>query len=398
MKLGISAAALIAAAALAQPASALTINLHDIGGVTGSRAEYGFRAAANFWQSVITNDVTLNFDVGFEDLGPNILGGTSSSIDVKAIVNVENRIRAFGSDSAVDTQVASATGLPALGASEIGPGTGVTVVTPGYADPVAQTGVDTSTAVLDADGSFNNYAMGISTANAKAIGYDYSAIPDLSDATIEFSSTFAFDFTPGNGIGQFKYDFIAVAIHEMGHALGFLSGGDDYDYIGCPNGPACGDYDTYPVNDTWWGYTLDLFRYSTDYDGQARLDWRPGVDAYFSLDQGATNFANFSTGSFNGNGDQASHWLAPQSSPFCRNFVGVMNPYLCNRTNGIVTANDIAAFDAIGWNFTEAARAGDFSFNTNSLAVPEASTWAMLILGLGGMGAVLRRRRAIAVA
>ena len=31
-----------------------------------------------------------------------------------------------------------------------------------------------------------------------------------------------------------------------------------------------------------------------------------------------------------------------------------------------------------------------------SLTVPEPATWAMMLLGFGGMGATLRRRRAVA--
>ena len=58
------AALLMAGAAL--PASAgPTINLIDIGGVTGSPAEEGFRIAAKYWESVLTNNAVINFQVGY---------------------------------------------------------------------------------------------------------------------------------------------------------------------------------------------------------------------------------------------------------------------------------------------------------------------------------------------
>ena len=65
------AALLMAGAAL--PASAgPTINLIDIGGVTGSPAEEGFRIAAKYWESVLTNNAVINFQVGYAPLPPSV--------------------------------------------------------------------------------------------------------------------------------------------------------------------------------------------------------------------------------------------------------------------------------------------------------------------------------------
>ncbi|MEW5686204.1 MAG: NF038122 family metalloprotease [Pseudomonadota bacterium] len=395
LKASAAAAALLATVA-ATPASALVINLNDIGGVTGTQAEKGFAMAALYWQSVITNDVTINFNVGFSDLGPNILGGTSSTLTLKTIDGVQARIAAFGNGSAVDQQVAGG-GLAATSLGALGVGA-VSVVTPGYTDTVNELGIDNTTAVLDNDGSYNNSVIALSSANARALGYTFA--PGTVDGQIQFSSTFAFDFDPTNGITAGQYDFIGVAIHEMGHALGFLSGADDYDYLGCPNGPGCSTYgQDYPVNDDYWGYALDLFRYSTDYDGTARLDWRPNTPSYFSIDRGATELygrGDLSTGDYHGDGWQASHWGANNT---CSNFIGIMNPYLCGGREAFVTGTDTAMFDAIGWNFVAGAQGQGYSKGTGAIyaqfagQVPEPTTWALLIMGFGATGAVIRRRR-----
>jgi hypothetical protein len=372
-------------------ASALSFVFIDDGSVAGTPAEAGFQAAANFWSSIITNKVTVRFNVGFNALPPDVLGSTGSTLTTRTIQGVTNRMNVFGSNSAVDQKIRNG-GSPALTLGQLGVGA-VDVVTPGYVDTANQLGIDISTSVLDTDGSYNNSVIALSTANAKALGY---AIGDtVIDANINFSSEFAFDFDASDGISAGQSDFVGVAIHEFGHALGFLSGADDYDFLGCPNGPACGAFDNYAVNDDYWGYALDLFRYS-DSD---TLDWRPGVDSYFSLDRGATSIAGFSSGSFHGDGYQASHWNSPDAPPFCSGLVGIMNPYLCSgragfNRNAVITANDIAAFDAIGWNFHTAATAANFSRSTANLtvSVPEPASWALMLGGFFAIGTALRRR------
>jgi PEP-CTERM motif len=385
----LAASLAVSALGVASPASALTFILNDVGGVTGTRAESGFRAAADFWSSIITNDVTITFNVGFADLGSDVLGSTGTNLALASVADVEAQIRALSSNTSVDQQVRSATGLPTLTNDALA------VITPGYTDEANKFGIDTTKTVFDKDGSFNNSVIALSTANAKALGFmvDDSA----GDADITFSSTFGFDFNPQDGISSGKYDFVAVAIHEFGHALGFISGADDYDFLGCPNGPACGAEATDPVNDTWWGYAADLFRYSAP----DSLDWRPGVEAYFSIDQGASQFgvnSGFSTGPYSGDGSQASHWKANGT---CSNFIGIMNPYVCNGRNGTVTSADIALFDAIGWNFNVDAGNANLAYSTLDIyagGVPEPASWALMIAGFGLAGAAMRRRPSVKVA
>jgi hypothetical protein len=399
--------------ACATPALALqtpiTINLINSGGVEqGTDAFYGYRAAADYWQSVLTTSapISINLQVGFLKLDPGVLGSTGSNFTIAAIADVQDRL-IRGQTSAFDAIATG--GLPTLYDGQLGAGTAVQVYTPGYTDPAAATGIDNSYKVYDTDGSFNNSVIGLTTANAKALGYDFGPDP-IIDAEINFSSEFDFDFDPKNGIRDNSYDFIGVAIHEIGHALGFVSGVDDYDVLGT-GGPAAGEQcfadgtlcQDYPANDDWFGETLDLFRYSAD----GKLDWTTGTKSYFSIDGGKTAFKDgyFSTGAYNGDGSQASHWIdnqyAPRTNPACSNVVtpgiGIMNPTLGNCEEAVVTALDLAAFDAIGYNTPVDVRS-NYAVSTGQIAaVPEPATWMMMIGGFALAGAALRRRTRVRV-
>jgi hypothetical protein len=365
----------------AAPASALTIQLNDIGGVHGSAAELGFQRAAKFWESVFTNDATIRLDVGFSSLGEGILGQTGSSLETYVPITAYRNTLAATGDSALDA--AAVANFAATNSNG-----GVEVLVPGYFNPATQDGVDPATSRLAPDNAINE-TIALSTANVKALLGDVYD-PAMADGEITFSSDFNFDFDPRNGVAAGSYDFIAVAVHEIGHALGFLSGADDFDYSA---GPVPG------IDEYWWGYGLDMFRYSkSGENGDPILDWRPNSDSYFSVDGGATALGYFSTGENFGDGWQASHWKAPTAAPFCDGLLGVMNPYACNGRTGTVTGLDLALFDAIGWNVNVDVLAGPYAYTTSQMAdayVPEPSTWALMIMGFGATGALLRRRRMV---
>jgi len=392
-----TAAALLAASS----ASAATINLVDTGGVAGSAAAQDFKIAAAFWAKMFTNDVTINLGVGYDALPENVIGSTGSRRVDYTVANWEARVNATKSDSTLDQTVVLPTRT----------GSTVDFITNGVD---SSGGNDTSVQVYQT----NKKSGAVLYANSslvKAIG-GAVANPDALDASVTFSSDFSFDFDPTDGITAGQMDFLGVAIHEIGHALGFVSGVDFLDVYGSPNGPGAGLLG-YDLNDTSIYSALDMFRYSNDPNNLAPgsnpvLDLSVGTDSYFSIDGGATAlFGNtFSTGTYNGDGNQASHWKDAEGANRCGPQLGIMDPTFCYGQMGDVTALDLAAYDAMGWNLSVDALANNGAYHATTATIfgehrsgsgasfaPEPASWAMMLVGFGAVGATMRRRQRTAV-
>ena len=384
--------AALAVAAAAVPASAITINLVNVGGVEeGSNAYGGFKAAAKFWETYLTGNTTVTLEVGFGSLGAGILGSTGSTTNVAYVGDVLPALQA-ASTSSIDatamanlpeTRASAYIGGQALDAYISGPkanGNGVAL-------PLNR--------VLDADAGANNSALSANTSLLKALGftptYTGAAATNQRDGSVTFSNAFNWDFNPTDGVTAGYYDFIGVAVHEIGHALGFRSGVDTYD----GNVNFAGNLGDYALMSVW-----DIFRYSANSNGVN--DWSIGTASYFSVDGGATAYEGgyFSTGRNYGDGRQASHWkdLNPP--------VGLMDPTVAGGFETFVTSLDLAAFDVMGWGTAiDVTTNKDFVFTSGDMwnlynnpvvGVPEPATWAMLISGFGLVGLTARRRSRLA--
>jgi hypothetical protein len=306
------------------PANALTFNFTPAAG-TSSDAISGFTAAGNLWSSVFSDNVTVNINIGFTALSPGTLGEASSTQQqftytqvYKALNNDKSSADDFSAVKSLSTKSTFKELLNRTANSPYGSGS--------------------ATPYLDNDGDANNRTIDMTTANAKALGLIGNGTS--ADASISFSNLFSWDFDRSNGIVAGAFDFVGVAAHEIGHALGFISGVDILD----GNSPTATNTRAYNDNQFTDVSTLDLFRYSTDSKNVGAIDWTAdGRDKYFSVDGGVTKIASFATGENFGDGRQASHWADNQG-------LGMMDPTIAPGELLNISENDKRALDAIGWN------------------------------------------------
>ncbi|MBA2918723.1 PEPxxWA-CTERM sorting domain-containing protein [Sphingomonas sp. MAH-20] len=386
----------IAAATLAASgASAATINLIDLGGVTGSPAEQGFKIAAGYWASVLSNNATINLGVRFAPLAPNVIGSTGSTRSDTTVAAWKNGVIATRSGYTLDQTAV----LPTLNADG-----GASFVTNG-ARPDGNN--DTAIQFYNDGATTSSKVLYLNTSVQKAVGI-YTGPSNQRDGNVTFSTNFNFDFNPLDGIQSGHMDFIGVAIHEIGHALGFVSGVDLLDAYGYPSGPGAGTLG-YDLNDTSIFSALDMFRFSNDPNNVApgsgpTRDLSVGTASYFSIDGGLTQVngnALFSTGAYNGDGRQASHFKdTPSNKGGCSGYnqLGILDPTFCYGEMGVVKGLDLAAYDAMGWNlnFDVLNNLGyqrtTAQIYAQALGVPEPTSWALMIAGFGLLGGAMRRR------
>jgi hypothetical protein len=293
-----------------------------------------FNRAATTWESVLADPVTVTINADLNGaLGPGVIGSTNpvglaggySVIRNAMVADAQNEV-----DDLIATQLPTAAQYSAL---------------------------------MNSGFSLSGN-LSATKANLKALGFGtLDGSFGLSDGTITFSSTFSFDYDNSNGVTAGQMDFETVALHEIGHLLGFMSSVDEIDFnISTPHA----------ISPT----TLDMFRFSTvppgvtaaTFSTAARSLVAGGSAQFFD----GTNYYLMSTGVNNGDGRQASHWKDNLG-------LGAMDPTLAFGEIANLTAADLRAMDLIGWEIN---------------SVPEPGTWAMMVGGLGVIAWTRRRRDA----
>jgi hypothetical protein len=290
---------------------------------TSAQAIAGFQAAGDRWSALFSDNITVNINIAFAPLSPGVLASANSTQAAYTYASVRT---ALTNDASSPTDATAVANLPA---------TSVPMMINRTSN--SPNGSGSATPYLDNNGSANNTTLRLSNANAKALGL-LAANNSATDANISFSTLFTWDFDPTNGILNTAFDFIGVATHEIGHAMGFLSGVDILDINSPPvNGP-------FLENQFTFVSPLDLFRYSALSDANNAIDWTADTRAkYFSIDGGTTVGAGFSTGRNFGDGQQASHWKDSLG-------LGALDPTAARGERVFISGNDLTALDAIGYN------------------------------------------------
>jgi hypothetical protein len=351
-------AAVAIASLAAAPASASPVfNLSFIPG-TSVAAQNAFTQAAAAWSAVLADSVTIDLTVGTDTLGPGILAQAGSQDTTYSY----NAVRtALGLDATSADDATAVANLQA--AANLRVLMNYTLNNPN--------GANSPAAFLDDTGA-NTATIRVNNANAKALGLT-PVLGNLGgdcigncDAYIAFSNSFAFDMDPSDGISGGFYDFVGIAVHEIGHALGFVSGVDVLDFNAF--GPFDDDLFTFIT-------PLDLFRCTAASAALGAIDWRAGTDTkFFSLDSCGTTLTTFSTGVDLGDGRQASHWKDNLG-------IGIMDPTTAPGELLAISELDLRAMDVTGWDRV-----------VNNTATPEPATALTLVFGLAGL-AMARRRK-----
>jgi uncharacterized protein (TIGR03437 family) len=303
-------------------------------------AKNAFIKAAQTWESLIRNQITVIIDVDFgptrfgQPFNANTVGSTNGQILGSNTIYPAVR-------SALVARASSAQELSLYNALPSG---------------TVPTDIGSTAAMLAPSSLFR--ALGFINAVAN---------PDTetqfgSPPSIGFNSAVSFDFDPSDGIDAGKFDFDTTAVHEIGHALGFVSA------VGLK------EIDTNAqVNLTVW----DLFRFRPGVNlsnfGTAERILSSGGDHIF-FDSGAE--LALSTGRPNGeggDGKQAPHW---KDDSLTGRYIGTMDPSLRQGQRDLLTENDLRAIDVMGYQLASAG-AG---------APTIALTQSMLDFGNPGVG------------
>ena len=214
-RIGVSAVGVMLLSA-GQGVQALTIQLFDTGSVGANPSvAAAYRDAADRWEALISDPVNLKLNISYAHSTSNQLAWAQSSF-----VNANySDVRA-----ALQSDVSSLNDASAAGS--LTGGSSINLLINRTSD--SPNGSGSQVPYLDANGSLNNQSLLLSRANARAIGL-LPANDAFIDASLTFNSKYNWDYNPDDGVNSGEYDFVGIAMHEIAHALGFLSGVDVLD-------------------------------------------------------------------------------------------------------------------------------------------------------------------------
>jgi len=275
-------------------------------------AKAAFLRAAAIWQDLIQNSITIVIDVDFgttrfgEPYGPQVLGWT---LPQDLTSNVYPAVRAqLIAGAASEQERAIFNSLP-----------------------VGSIATDIGNPTIIRAPSANGLALGLLDPVADPEGREKNLGHPPS---IGFNSKAGFDFDPSNGIDANKVDFEAVAVHEIGHALGFMSSTTLRQI----------EKDA-PLSVSVW----DLFRLrpgiSADAFATAQRILTAGGEQVFSVAGVETPLSTGAT-TLGGDGRGEWHW---KDDALTGRYIGIMDPGLPPGRRAVLTAYDLLAIKLMGY-------------------------------------------------
>ncbi|MDJ0732314.1 MAG: NF038122 family metalloprotease [Crocosphaera sp.] len=209
--------------------------------------------------------------------------------------------------------------------------------------------------VIDNNGNDNNRKIWLTRANAKALNLVPTNDTQALDASIVLSDAVNWDMDASDGVDSNAYDFRTVVLHEIGHALGYVSGSDVIEYLSSNSSESLTDQDLTYVT------PMNTYTYSALSQILGVIDLRvgKGISKYASFSQGINTLTDengilafLSTGSLGvgGDGYQGSHWKNNSQ------LSGVMKPALAMGESLSISELDLQFLDGMGWDLINRSR------------------------------------------
>ena len=310
--------------------SHLTIILNGTANLNANApAKAAFERAAAQWESRINSPVTIFIDV---DYGPTnfgntwpdgVLGSTSSpSLNNVTYSLVRNTLIAGAN---TPSKLAVYNALPA-------------------------------NSLPTDNGTGSATSMSVSASIARAIGLlDPTAQSTDPRARIGFNSTIVtYDFDPSNGTTG--TDFESVAMHEIGHALGFSSRSGSnstvpamWDLYRFRSGTTSSTFTTAQRIMTVGGPTINSQYYFV-----------PG-ETEVGVSDGGSNPPNEPPFPNNSDGNQSSHWRQQNLNG---SYIGIMDPKMPGGITRPITDRDLNALNIFGYNSNIASAPANDNFTS----------------------------------
>jgi Ca2+-binding RTX toxin-like protein len=323
-----------------------------------------FELAGLIWKTYLTDNVTVNIYIAStNDLEGGAVGG--------AIPIFQNQLygvyQAYAAADATASSPGSALSTDTQALASLQSGNTISLLSNGQV-------ISGNTDILLT--SAQAKALGMSKALLLSNGNYWSRNLVDANATdgyilVNQSYQWGYDFLRQQTAASETLDFLSMALHEIGHIMGFVSGIEStIKFQTLYSGNT--EVDNFTV--------LDLFRHSSNSTAisnstGAVTDVSAGGNSYFSINGGKTNLGDFSTGQKEGDGYQASHWKRLKDA------MGIMDPTLAYQERMNLSYLDLQAFDVLGWDVNYVAL--KTGINLQELLV-KAESAVMGSLGLSG--------------